>query len=39
MTSSISRRGFLGTAAGAAALSLAGLRPAHARSFRSAASS
>ena len=30
MVSSISRRGFLGTAAGTAALSLSGLRPAHA---------
>ena len=33
MSSTISRRGFLGTAAGAAALSLAGLRPAHAQQF------
>ncbi len=30
MTSNISRRGFLGTGAGAAALSVTGLRPAHA---------
>ena len=30
MTSGISRRGFLGTTAGAAALSVTGLRPAHA---------